>query len=67
MAGELKANLQVVVSNHPDMQEIAGFFGIDYVCIARPDLPEADRKAAMEAQLEDVLQRYNVDLVVLAR
>ena len=67
-AGELKANVKVILSNHSDLQDIAQFFGIPFRCIPQPDsLPEKDRKARMEDVLEDLHQNQGVDLFVLAR
>lgn len=65
--GELKANLKVVISNHRDLEHIAQFFGIPFVCIAQTGVPEEDCKPRMEAAIETVLQQHDVELIVLAR
>lgn len=60
-SGELFADIAVVVSNHPDMQETVESFGIPYRCIPvmKDNKPQAE--AAQLAAAE------GVDLIVLAR
>ncbi len=60
-SGELFADIAVVVSNHPDMQETVESFGIPYRCIpvTKDNKPQAE--AAQLAAAE------GVDLIVLAR
>lgn len=62
-AGDLYADIAVVVSNHPDMRGLVEPYGIPYVHIpVTPDTkPEAERR-----QIETV-ERYGADMVVLAR
>lgn len=61
-AGDLDAEISMVVSNHEDMRGLVESFGIPYHCIpVTPDTkPEAERK-----QME--LTSGKVDLIVLAR
>lgn len=61
-AGDLDAEISMVVSNHEDMRGLVESFGIPYYCIpVTPDTkPEAERK-----QME--LTSGKVDLIVLAR
>jgi formyltetrahydrofolate deformylase len=61
--GELAVDLAVVVSNHPDHEELATWFGVPYVCLPVVD---GDR-AGQEAEVERVLEREGVELLVLAR
>ena len=61
-AGDLYADIAMVVSNHPDMREITESFGIPYYHI--PVTPES-KKEAEEKQLALLLG--NVDAVILAR
>ena len=61
--GELAADLAVVVSNHPDHAELAAWFGVPYVCLPVID---GDR-SRQEAEVERVLEREGVELLVLAR
>ncbi|MGF1497117.1 MAG: formyltetrahydrofolate deformylase [Elainellaceae cyanobacterium] len=62
-AGEFSAEIPLIISNHPTLQPIAHQFGIDYhhIPISR------ETKQAQEAQELDLLQRYGVDLVILAK
>lgn len=61
--GSLPIDIPAVVSNHPDLERIVAWHGIPY-----HHLPVTkDTKAAQEAQVLDLVERLNVDLVVLAR
>jgi formyltetrahydrofolate deformylase len=62
-AGELAAEVAVVVSNHPDHAALAEFSGVPYRHLP---VDTADR-AAGEAALVAELAEHDVDLVVLAR
>jgi formyltetrahydrofolate deformylase len=62
-AGELAAEVAVIISNHPNLKPIADQFGINYYHI--PITPET--KAEQEAQQLELLQKYQIDLVVLAK
>jgi formyltetrahydrofolate deformylase len=61
--GELGIEVVAVVSNHPDLGRVADSFGVRFVHI--PVTP--DTKADAEAQLLDLVEREEVELVVLAR
>ncbi|MNH87599.1 Formyltetrahydrofolate deformylase [compost metagenome] len=61
-AGDLDAEISMVISNHPDMREYVESFGIPYHHI--PVTPDT-KKEAEQRQLE--LLNGNVDLIVLAR
>ncbi|PSN18704.1 formyltetrahydrofolate deformylase [filamentous cyanobacterium CCP5] len=62
-AGELQAEIPLILSNHPHLQATAEQFGIDYhhVPISK------DTKAAQEAHQLELLRQYAIDLVVLAK
>lgn len=61
--GSLPIDIPAVVSNHPDLERIVAWHGIPY-----HHLPVTkDTKAAQEAQVLDLVEGLNVDLVVLAR
>ncbi len=62
-AGDLRADLALVVSNHPTHQETVERAGIPYYHV--PVSPE--RKAEAEAEQLRLLAEYQVDTVVLAR
>ncbi|MEM1427136.1 MAG: formyltetrahydrofolate deformylase, partial [Cyanobacteria bacterium P01_H01_bin.130] len=62
-AGELPGDIQLIISNHPDLQPIAHQFGIDYRHI--PITKET--KLAQEVKQLELLADYQIDLVVLAK
>ncbi len=61
--GELDCEIPVIVSNHRDVEKLAGFYGIpfEFVPVTASTRPEA------EARQLALLRRHGVDLVVLAR
>ncbi|MGN6132343.1 MAG: formyltetrahydrofolate deformylase [Nocardioidaceae bacterium] len=61
--GSLKIDVAGVVSNHLDCEPLAKAYGVDYHHV--PVTP--DTKPEAEAQLLDLVDRLDVDLVVLAR
>ncbi len=61
--GEVRAEIPIVISNHPDLGEGAEQFGAEF-----RHLPvTADSKPAQERAVLDLLDRHDIDLVVLAR
>ena len=62
-SGELNAEITVVISNHAQHASLAAFHGIDFHHL--PVTPETRDK--QERTLVEVLQKYDVELVVLAR
>jgi formyltetrahydrofolate deformylase len=61
--GELDMGLALVVSNHPDHADLAGYFGVEFLHL--PLTPET--RAQQEQRLVAELREREVDLVVLAR
>ncbi|MUL39923.1 formyltetrahydrofolate deformylase [Streptomonospora sp. PA3] len=62
-SGLLEADIAAVVSNHPDLEFLARSYGLDF-----HHLPvSAETKAEQEARLLELVDAYDVDLVVLAR
>lgn len=62
-AGEFVGDMVVVISNHPDLGDVARGYGLPFHVI-----PVAkDQKPAAEAELSRVLREARVELVVLAR
>ncbi|TFV48448.1 formyltetrahydrofolate deformylase [Blastococcus sp. TF02A-35] len=61
--GELNLDVVAVVSNHPDLQNIADFYGVPFrhIPVTR------ETKAEAEAALLDIVREEGVQLVVLAR
>ena len=62
-AGELNCEIPVIVSNHPDLAEVASQFRIEY-----RHLPiDSGGKADQEQRARALLEEFDIDLVVLAR
>jgi formyltetrahydrofolate deformylase len=62
-AGELAANLSLVVSNHPDLQPLAESIGLEYLVFP----VTAETKSAQEEAVRTELDRRKISLIVLAR
>src|SRR5260370_1387447 len=62
-SGELRCAIPVIVSNHRDVEGLAGFYGIRFVHVSTK--PEA--RAEAEARQLAILAEHGVELVVLAR
>lgn len=62
-AKEFAADIPLIISNHPNLQTVAEQFGIDYHHIPITK----DNKAEQEAQQLELLKKYQIDLVVLAK
>ena len=62
-SGELRCEIPLIISNHPDNQAIADFYRIPYEVV-----PVAkDRKQIAEQKILASLQQHNPDFIVLAR
>lgn len=61
--GELAGDIQVVVSNHNDLADVARHFGVPFVHVP----VEKGKKEAAEGQILDLLRERHISLVVLAR
>ena len=61
--GELACEIPLIISNHPDAQRHADFYGIPYhvIPVTKENKPEAERQ-----QIE-LLRENNIELVILAR
>lgn len=62
-AGEWQVEIPLIISNHPDMQETAKRFNIEYYCL--PITKE--NKQEQETRELDLLKKYNINFIVLAR
>ncbi len=62
-AGELNCKLAVIVSNHPDLENVARQFGVPFKLQPK----RRDNKHEAEQCELALLQEFHVDLVVLAR
>jgi formyltetrahydrofolate deformylase len=61
--GELRCEIPVIVSNHRDVEGLAGFYGIPFA--HAPATPE--NKPQAEGRQLDLLAGHGIELVVLAR
>lgn len=61
--GELAIEIPVIISNHPDLESLAQWHKIPYYHL--PITP--DTKPEQEAQIWELIQQYQCELVVLAR
>ena len=61
--GSLGIDIPVVVSNHPDLREMVESYGVtfEHVPVTRETKPQA------EARMFELIEEYDIDLVVLAR
>ncbi len=62
-SGTLPIEVPVIVSNHPDLADLAAFYGVEFHHI--PVSPETKEDA--EEQLRALIVDHRIDLVVLAR
>ena len=63
-AGQLAVEIPLVLANHPDLGELASFYGVPFE--AHP-VTDADQKAAFERRVLDAVEEHGIELVVLAR
>jgi formyltetrahydrofolate deformylase len=62
-AGEIAAEIPLIISNHHNLKEIAEQFNIEYHHIAI----NKNNKTEQETKQLEILQQYQIDLVVLAK
>jgi len=61
--GDLKCDISLIISNHPDLEIIANQFRITFYYLPFT----SETKAEQEAKVMPLLKRFDIDLVVLAR
>ena len=61
--GELKMNVPLIISNHPDLENIAKDFKAQFVCINTTN----SSKSSVEKQILNLLKDFDIELVVLAK
>jgi formyltetrahydrofolate deformylase len=61
--GELACAIPVIISNHRDVEKLAGFYGIPFEFVA----VKAETREEAEALQLELLAAHEIDLVVLAR
>jgi formyltetrahydrofolate deformylase len=62
-SGELTCDIPLIISNHPDNQPIADFYGIPYITIPVPK----DGKRQAEEKILGLIEQHIPDFMVLAR
>jgi formyltetrahydrofolate deformylase len=62
-SGELRAEIPLVISNHPEHRELVEFHGVEY--LHAPVTSETRRQ--QESTIVAALEEHHIDLVVLAR
>lgn len=62
-AGEWNVEIPLIISNHPDMADVARRFDIEYHMFP----VTKDNKAELEAQEIALMEKYKIDFIVLAR
>jgi formyltetrahydrofolate deformylase len=63
VSGEWNIEIPVIISNHELLEPVAKLYGIDYHYFP----VDAGSKSQQEKEQLEVLQKYNIDFVVLAR
>jgi formyltetrahydrofolate deformylase len=66
-SGQLDMDIPAIVSNHPDFGPLARSYGIAFHLLPLPAGSSYEAKRAQEQQVEELIEREQVDLVVLAR
>ncbi|MYH39687.1 MAG: formyltetrahydrofolate deformylase, partial [Candidatus Dadabacteria bacterium] len=62
-AREWDVEMPLVISNHPDLRDVAGLHGADFYVFENV----RDNKEKVEAEQLELLRSYDVDFIVLAR
>lgn len=66
-SGQLAVEIPAIVSNHPDYADLASDYGIAFHHLPLPTGAGAEAKRAQEREVEALVERERIDLVVLAR
>ncbi|WP_157267538.1 formyltetrahydrofolate deformylase [Azohydromonas aeria] len=66
-SGQLAVDIPAIVSNHPDFAELAASYGIPFHHLPLAAGAGAEAKRAQEREIEALIERERIDLVVLAR
>jgi len=62
-AGEWEAEIPLIISNHDTLRPVAQRFGIEFCCIKI----DQENKAEQELKELELLEKYKIDFIVLAR
>jgi formyltetrahydrofolate deformylase len=66
-SGQLDVDIPAIVSNHTDHAALAASYGIAFHHLPLAGTGDAEAKRAQERQIEALIERERIDLVVLAR
>jgi formyltetrahydrofolate deformylase len=66
-SGQLAVDIPAIVSNHPDFAGLAQSYGIPFHHLPLENGRDTAAKCAQEQQVQALLERERIDLVVLAR
>lgn len=66
-SGQLKVDIPAIVSNHSDYAELAQTYGIAFYHLPIDTSNDTYSKRAQETQIQRLIEKENIDLVVLAR
>ncbi len=61
--GDIKCEIPLIISNHPDLEYVADQFKIPFYCLP----VRKENKQEQEQQVIALLKKHHIDLVVLAR
>ena len=62
-SGYLNIDVPLVLANHPDLESLAGFYGVDF----EHHTVTPETKPAFEQRVRDLVEALDIELVVLAR
>jgi formyltetrahydrofolate deformylase len=62
-SGEWDVEIPLIISNHPDLEDVSKTFGIDYYCFRNVK----ENKAEIEGEQIKLLKEKGIDFIVLAR
>jgi formyltetrahydrofolate deformylase len=63
-SGQIPIEIPAVFGNHPDLGELANFYGVKF---EHHSIPDSASKAAFEHMLRDYIKSADIELIVLAR
>ncbi len=63
-SGQIPIEVPAVFGNHPDLADLAGFYGIHFEA---HQIIDDSTKAAFEKMLRDYINKNNIEVIVLAR
>ena len=63
-AGQLPVEIPLVLANHPELADLAAFYGVPFEFLP---VKKTEEKAAFEARVLAAVEEHDIELVVLAR